>query len=295
MKKPIKVLVMSVGQYDTNYTAKYIERIGGKSHCTIVLPKQYEENAISYKERGFDVFLYDEKKYINEDFEFFGFKPRNCGGIGRQGIAEAVERYGDEYLCWQVDDDYQSFSVKDLEKSKRTQIRSWRHLEAMIYAEQEFSEKTGIEIAAKTGATIFNKGYDDFVSNRKIFNNFIMKKGRVLNFTGFKCLCSDDQRYNIYVNLLESVPMISTFAWQVGFHQNQGDRSDGNAVLYNEDCSWKKSFALKMMCPWAVAQKINREEKRVLFREYIEVSKLYPPIHLEKDGEIVGILKKNGK
>lgn len=78
----------------------------------------------------------------------------------------------------------------------------------------------------------------------------------------------------------------------IAFHQNQGDRKDGNAVLYNKDCSWKKSFALKMMMPQAVAQKIIQEKNRILFRENIETAKLYPPICLgDKEGNIIGEVK----
>lgn len=117
-------------------------------------------------------------------------------------------------------------------------------------------------------------------------------KGVKRNFNGFKALCSDDQRFNIYHNLIDCVPMISHYLHSINFHQNQGDRKDGNAVLYNKDCSWKKSFALKMMMPQAVAQKIVQEKNRILFRENIETAKLYPPICLgDKEGNIIGEVK----
>ena len=286
MKKPIKVLIMSVGQYDTNHTVHYFEKIGGVEHCVVCLPNQFKANASSYKDKGIDVFLYDEKKYINSDFEFLGFKPRNCGGVGRQGIAEAVEKYGDDFLCFQVDDDYSGFSIHNMSRQKNKTIKLWHNLEKLIYAEQEFYEKTGIELMAKTGVTITDpkKG---FLANKKIFNNFIMRKGNELNFFGFAALCSDDQRYNIYQNLLRLTPMLSTNCAKMGFHQNQGDRNDGNAVLYNSDCSWKKSFGLKMMMPHAISQYIKRERNRVLFREHILCKNLYPPIFLEQDGKLV--------
>lgn len=71
------------------------------------------------------------------------------------------------------------------------------------------------------------------------------------------------------------------------FTDNQGDRDDGNAPLYNGDCSWKKAYALHMMLPWCTPMHISKEANRVLFREYIEQSKLYPPIMLEdKNGKI---------
>lgn len=286
MKKPIKVLIMSVGQYDTNHTVHYFEKIGGVEHCVVCLSNQFKANASSYKDKGIDVFLYDEKKYINSDFEFFGFKPRNCGGVGRQGIAEAVEKYGDEFLCFQVDDDTSGFSIYDMSRQKQKRIKHWHNLEKLIYAEQEFYEETGIELMAKTGATITDpkKGV---ISNKKIFNNFIMRKGNELNFLGFAALCSDDQRYNIYNNLLSLTPMLSTNCAQIQFRHRQGDRNDGNAVLYNSDCSWKKSFGLKMMMPHAISQYIKKESNRVLFREHILCKYIYPPIFLEQDGKLV--------
>ena len=281
--KPIKVLVMSVGDYDNNHTVHYFEKIGGAEHCLVCLPKQFGHNADSYRERNIDVFVYDEKKYINEEFEYFGYKPRNCGGVGRQGIAEAVEQYGKDYICFQVDDDTAAFCVENYKTGKQTTIKSFENLAKLIYIEQEFYETTGIEVMAKTGATISNK----FVSNRKIFNNFIMKQGNLLNFKGFAALCSDDQRYNIYRNILQNTPMLSLGLVKIIFHQNQGDRKDGNAVLYNKDCSWKKSFTLKMMFPVAIRQSIKRETNRVLFRECILASKIYPPIFLEEGGKLV--------
>lgn len=283
-RKPIKVLVMSVGAYATNWTIKYLERIGGVGNAVVCLPKQYEKNADGYRKKGIEVFVYDEKKYINKDFEFFGFNPRNCGGVGRQGIAEAVEKYGDDFLCFQMDDDYTCFSVRPLIDKKNKTITKWENLEKMIYAFDEFYSTLGIELAARTGAT---PPSGDFVSSHKIFNNFVMHKGVALNFSGFAALCSDDQRFNIYRNIYDCTPMISTEVFSVLFHQSQGDRNDGNAVLYNGDCSWKKSFALRMMIPWACRQRVAAHENRVLYLENIKQSLLFPPIMLEKDGKIV--------
>lgn len=292
-RKPIKVLVMSVGEYVGNTTIKYFERIGGANHCTVCLPLQFKHNAESYRERGIDVFLYDEKRYINDTFEFFGFRPRNCGGVGRQGIAEATEKYGDDYLCVEIDDDTSYFCVKNYEDGTNVCIKKWENFAKLIYAHDEFYRRTHIECMSKTGATIYNKERDTFVANRKIFNNFIMHKGVQLNYTGFAALCSDDQRFNIYRNLIDVTPMISNIFSQILFNQNQGDRKDGNAVLYNSDCSWKKSFALKMMMPHAIAQKIVREENRVLFREHIMAKVLYPPIMLyDNQKRIVGVLRR---
>lgn len=287
--KPIKVLIMSVGEYASNFTAKWFEKIGGIENCVVCLPKQFEENAESYRKRSIEVFIYDEKKYIGDGIEYFGFKPRNCGGIGRQGIAEAVEKYGDKFICFQIDDDTAGLSVRTTDqygKYHATYITTWENFEKLVWAEEDFYQMTGVECMAQTGATIPTEG--EFISNHKIFNNFIMRKGCRNNFNGFAALCSDDCRFNIYYNIIDGVPMISGSHASITFHQNQGDREDGNAVLYNTDCSWKKSFSLKMMMPQAVAQRISKETNRVLFRENILASKLYPPICLEKDGEIVG-------
>ena len=283
--KPIKVLVMSVGEFANNWTVRYLRRIGTPSENFVVcLPKQYEHNAQTYEAHGVDVYVYDESKYINGGFEFFGFKPRNCGGVGRQGIAEAVEHFGSRFLCFQMDDDYTSFSVYSKKVGRNRRIRKFENLAKMIYAFDEFYRVLGIDVAARTGATP-PKGR--FVTNRKIFNNFVMHPGNSLNFEGFAALCSDDQRFNLYRNILQGVPMLSTTHFSVLFHQNQGDRKDGNAVLYNSDCSWKKSFALKMMMPWGIAQYAKAEKNRALFREHIECSKLYPPIMFEDKGRII--------
>lgn len=289
--KPIKVLIMSVGEYEGNKTVNYFEMLGGIEHCTVCLPMQYACNSQSYQCKGIDVFLYDEKKYINEDFEYFGFKRRNCGGVGRQGIAEAVEKYGDDFLCFQLDDDICGISISNFALRQSTTIKKWEHLEKLIRVEDEWYQKLGIECMARTGATLYGLGETGFVANRKIFNNFIMRKGNELNYFGFAALCSDDQRFNIYNNLLNRTPMISHFLASIRFENNQGDRKDGNAPLYNSDCSWKKSFALKMMAPWAIKQTIRKETNRVLFREFIEASKLFPPICIEKDGKIIGQLR----
>lgn len=283
--KPIKILIMSVGPVEKNGTVKYLDKIGAADLACTCLPKQFEDNAEGYRKRGVEVFIYDEKKYINPDFEFFGFEPRNCGGVGRQGIAEAVEKFGDDYLCVEYDDDTGGICVRKSADGKSIVIKSREALERLLRGFNEFYEKTGVECMAKTGAT---PPSGDFVGNRKIFNNFIMRKGVRLNFDGFAALCSDDYRYNAYRNLLDATPMISTELATITFTQNQGDRTDGNAVLYNGDCSWKKSYALKMMFPWCAEQRIVKESNRVLFRENIATSKLYPPICVSEKGKIVG-------
>jgi len=285
--KKIKVLVMSVGPYEKNGTVKWLEKIKAQDLATVCLPKEFEENKKSYEKRNIDVFIYDEKKYINDEFEYFGFRKRNCGGVGRQGIAEAVEKYGDEYICFQLDDDTGGYSVKNSEIDKSSNLRDRESLIELVNAFDEFYNNTKIECMGKTGAT---PPSGKFISNRKIFNNFVMRKGNKLNFDGFKALTSDDCRYNLYNNILNCRPMISTELVSITFTQNQGDRDDGNAVIYNGDYSWKKSFGLKMMMPWGVEQHLTKETNRILFRENFKPSYLFPPILVEENGEITGRL-----
>ena len=288
--KDVLVLVMSVGPYERNGTVEYLESIGGKNQIIVCLPDQFSDNATGYEEKGIRTYIYDEGKYINENFEFFGFKPRNCGGIGRQGIAEATEKFAsDNTIILELDDDTAQFTVRketDSGEYHGTKIRSWGDFKKLINAEFMFWEKCGIEIACKTGASIPKDG---FVNNRKIFNNFIMHKGNGLNFKGFAALCSDDYRFNLYNNLLNCRPMLSHSYGGISFDQNQGDRTDGNAPLYNSDYSWKKSLALRMMAPWIAEQRFVKETNRKLFRENFRFSDVIPPICLsDKNDEIVG-------
>lgn len=283
--KKVKVLVMSVGEYKKNGTCKWLKKIGGEDLGVVVLPKEFKTNKESYEKEGFEVFLYDEKKYINEDFEYFGFKRRNCGGVGRQGIAEATEKYGDEYICFQLDDDMSGYRVN--KDGKSCGVKSREDIVKLVNAFDNFYNLTGVECMGRTGAT---PPSGKFISNRKIFNNFIMRKGNSLNFEGFKSLCSDDYRYNYYRNLKDGTPMISTEYVTITFTQSQGNRDDGNAVIYNGDYSWKKSYGLKMMFPWVVEQRLCKENGRYLFRENLAPSEVYPPICVEENGEIVGKL-----
>lgn len=284
----IKILVMSVGPYSKNGTAKWLKKIDSKDLMVVVLPKEFEDNAITYTKEGIETYVYDEKRYINEDFEFFGFRPRNCGGIGRQGIAEAVDKYGDEYTCFEIDDDTSNYSVRSSMLGKNSSIRDRESLIKVLERFSEFYDTLKIECMAKTGAT---PPSGDFVANRKVFNNFLMDKKDKIKGKGFGALCSDDYRYNYYRQLIYGIPMISTELVNICFTQGQGDRTDGNAVLYNGDCSWKKSYSLKMMFPWCVTQRVKKETNRVLFRENILASKVFPPICVSDDnGNIVGRL-----
>ena len=297
--KPVTFLVMSVGPFEKNGTCKYMNKIGGREMTVVCLPQEFEKHAQSYCDEGFRVYIYDQSKYINEGFEYFGFRPRNCGGIGRQGIAEAVDALDDgNTLFCQIDDDTAGFAVRIRSTEKQTGWRatSIRHIDSLvtiINALDDFYRNTGIKIQGKTGATI--TGIDDnFFANRKIFNNFLMYKSDEWRGEGFKSLCSDDVRYNLYKNLCGCTPTCSVHLFGISFTQNQGDRKDGNAVLYNKDCSWKKSFANRMYNPAYAIQYIAKEENRILFRETMSYSKLYPPIMLtDKNGEITAKLNMN--
>lgn len=294
--KPVIFLIMSVGPFEKNGSCKYFISIGGKDNIIVVLPKQFAKHAKSYEENGIRVYIYDEKKYINDSFEFFGFKPRNCGGIGRQGIAEAVETLDDgKTIFCQVDDDTSMFGVtirSTVNQSgwKTRIIKNFKNLEKIINLFDEFYKATGIKIQGKTGASIMAVG-DYFFSNRKIFNNFIMYPEDKLKGDGFKALCSDDVRYNLHKNLIDCTPMASTNRLVITFLQSQGDRKDGNAPLYNKDCSWKKSFANRLYNPAYAIQYIAREKNRILFRETMRYTLLYPPVYLtDKDGKITSKL-----
>lgn len=297
--RKVKFLVMSVGPVEKNGTCKYMERIGGTKDTIVVLPEQFKKNADGYRSKGFDVYLYDERKYINDDFEFFGFRPRNCGGVGRQGIAEAVDALDDgKTLFFQMDDDT---GKVDIFKRCPDSPVGWQariildigSLKRLVNALHTFYERTGIKLQAKTGATPA-RADGTFFSNRKIFNNFIMYKSDGWRGEGFRALCSDDVRYNYYKSLCDCSPLASTYCASIAFTQNQGDRTDGNAPMYNKDCSWKKSYVLRMINPIQSTQYIAKEEHRILFRETLQYNEINPPVFLsDKDGNITGQLVFN--
>ena len=294
--KDVKFLIMSVGPYDSNGTCKYIEKIGGKTDMVIVLPDQFSRYAKTYEKRGVQVFLYNEKQYINDSFEFFGFRPRNCGGVGRQGIAEAVDALDDgNTLFLQLDDDTSNLNVRvrSLENKsswKCVTIRRVESLKKIVNLLDEFYQSTGIKIQGKTGATI-STVTDYFFANRKIFNNFLMYKEDAWKGEGFKSLCSDDVRYNYYKSLFDATPLASIHLFSISFTQNQGDRNDGNAPLYNKDCSWKKSYSLRMITPAFSTQYMSREANRILFRETLQYKMINPPVFLsDKDGKVTAKL-----
>jgi len=291
--KKLIVLVMSVGPYEKNGTAKWLEQLGGTEHMYVVLPKQFKNNEKSYHDRGIKTYIYNEQQYINNDFEFFGFKPRNCGGVGRQGIAEAVDVFAaPDTLFLQLDDDTGSINLRKRKLIdgkivwKSHSIRKFATLELLMNAFDDFYNETGIKVQGATGATPLG---DDkfFFANRKIFNNFLMYPDDEFKGKGFRYLCSDDVLYNYTKNIIGGVPMASVAFSTITFNQNQGDREDGNAPLYNKDCSWKKSYCLRMFNPLLSIQYIAKEKNRILFRETLQYSKLYPPIMLaDEEGNI---------
>lgn len=292
--KRIIMLVMSVGHISKNGTVRYLAKIGApKEQVVVVLPKQYQEFERGYAEQGYSTHIYDEQKYIPH-IDFFGFRPRNCGGVGRQGIAEATEKFGGEdTICIQVDDDTAGFCVRKTEDSgkiKASAIRRWEDFCELFRAFDRFYDKAKCEVCCATGASVPSAKKN--FCGQKIFNNFIMRKGNRLNFNGFESITSDDYRFNIVHQLNDRTPMLQSVKASITFTQHQGDRKDGNAVIYNGDFSWKKSFALRMMCPWAAEQRIKflQGESHPTFLENIKASRLYPPILLsEKDGTITGI------
>ena len=293
-QKKLVVLIMSVGPFAENGTAKWLKRLDAKyDNMIVVLPKQYEYHAETYTKEGIKVFVYDEKNYINKDFEFFGFKPRNCGGIGRQGIAEAVDTLQqDDILFLQLDDDTSSMNIRKrvlingrIHYKSKT-ITRFESLEFLMNSFDSFYRTTGIKLQAATGATIITGDMLMFC-NRKIYNNFLMYPDDANKYTGFRYLCSDDVIYNYTSNLLHQTPFLSTCLCNITFTQNQGDRKDGNAPIYNKDCSWKKSFSLRMFTPLLSIQYISKEANRTIFRETLQYQKIYPPIMLtDKNGEI---------
>ena len=294
--KPVTFLVMSVGPFEKNGTCQYLGRIGGRQNTVVCLPKEFDKHVPSYEKAGFRVFVYDQSKYIDEGFEFFGFKPRNCGGVGRQGIAEAVDALDDgNMLFCQFDDDTSNLLVRIRTNERQC---TWRattilHIESLIEIVNmlhEFYEETGIKVQAKTGATI-SESSNRVLANRKIFNNFIMYKSDRWRGEGFKSLCSDDVRYNFYKSMCDAQVLASTHYLSINFTQNQGDRNDGNAPLYNKDCSWKKSFSLRMINPAFSTQYVSREPNRILFRETLQYSALYPPVLLsDEEGNVTSQL-----
>lgn len=296
--KRVLVLVMSVGDYKKNYSARYFNSIGAPQGGLLVcLPEQYKEHQKSYEDAGIEVFIYNEQKYIPE-IDFLGFTPRNCGGVGRQGIAEAVEKYGGEdCICVQIDDDSSGYRVsmhvdEESIKSKNVPISEWGDFVELVNVLDHFYEKTGVEVMGRSGGTVPVRRY---FANREILNNFIMRKGNKLNFGGFAFFVADDYYYNVIHSIRDCVPMLSLTRLVVLAREAQGKRTDGNDVLYRGDMSWKKSFALRMLVPWAMTQRICKEKAGAIFRENLEGYRLFPPVLLsDENGKITGVAVGRG-
>lgn len=293
--KPVKLLVMSVGCCAENLTVRWAERLGGLKNVIVVLPKQYEKYKKTYTDKGIEVYVYDEQKYINDDFEYFGFKPRNCGGIGRQGIAEAVEHYkSNGCLLLQMDDDTSTMLVRIdcIGGSKTAVFRSWDDLERIYNVFYKIYESCGVLMGARTLCSVPKAGA--FVQSYKLFNNFLMIPGNDCNFWGFGAYVSDDVRFNFYNAIYNRICMCGCVGVAIVFSKSQGVRDDGNAVVYNGDYSWKKMYALKMMFPWVVNTKFLREgdDRHPLFRENVEMAEVYPKISLaDKTGKVVAVAR----
>lgn len=293
--KPIKLLIMSVGSYDKNTTAKWAKKLGGLKNIVVVLPKQFEKFKKTYTDQGIEVYVYDEQKYINEDFEYFGFKPRNCGGVGRQGIAEATEHYkSDDCIFLELDDDTGTILARAerLGEGKTAAIRSWDDLERIYNTLYKFYESCGILMGGRTLVAV--PGFGEFLSSYKLFNNFLMIPGNDCNFWGFKAFVSDDVRFDFYNAMYNHICMCSCTNVAVGLPSSQGERDDGNAPIYNGDYSWKKSFSLKMSFPWVTSMRYMHEGRdgHPLFRENVEMAQVYPKISLaDETGKVVSVVR----
>lgn len=291
-KRDLVVLVMSVGSCEKNGTVKFLQKIGAPNERIVVcLPRQFENNAESYRAVGLVPFIYDESKYINSDFEYFGFKPRNCGGVGRQGIAEATDKYDNKnVILLQLDDDTLGFFVRKKvnDKWKGRTIKHWCEFETFWRAMFAFYQSTGIYIAGSTTATLPDK----ILANRKVYNNFIMQACDEYKYDGFKARLNDDIRYNVMRSLYGPVAFYSVVFGAINFTQAQGIRTDGNAPLQILDSAWNKAFAAQMMFPQWLNIKLSREDatSRFQFREFMQYNKIYGKILLQdKDGNFYNL------
>ena len=280
-QKKVKFLIMSVGEYEGNVTTKYLLRMKTpKDRIIVCLPNCYSENAASYERHGLQVYLYDEKKYINDDFEFLGFKPRNNGGVGRQGIAEAAETLkADDVLFVQLDDDYVGLRVRTADHCDREGV--FGEVERFYNVCDEFWRETGIRVVGSHSA-VFPKPDSPFVTHKE-FNNFIMRGTDRWDYDGFKQYVSDDVRYNVYRSILKCEPCCNLKACYVNFGKVQGERKDGNAVIYNGDYAFKKAYALQLMFPWAADLRLYKmpDGTGVQYREQVSTGFYFPKVILE--------------
>lgn len=268
VKTKFAYIVMSVGDSSENGTYNYLcHRLKiPKDRVIIALANQFEKYAETYTDAT--VYLYDEKKHFDK-VDYYKFVPRNCGAVGRMGVAEAADHFDfDRYIV--LDDDTGNIVFGG------AIIKNGRLLDEICQIVIDMEDNTGLHWGIRTGNVI--PDYERLTSSRKQYNFFIIKKGDPKNYW-YSTYVSDDNQWNVrtywYGQMHFSLTDVS-----ITFTQNQGDRNDGNAVIYNGDNSFKKSYAVTMMVPWAAVNTITQEANRPLFREYILFSKLIPKMLL---------------
>lgn len=297
--KSVHFYVMSIGGYEGNESVAWLRKIGAPSNAfTVVLPKASQEFVKSYEEAGVDVYLYDESKYVEADyFEFFGFKPRNCGGVGRQGIAEAIDELAkSDELSIQIDDDTSSIAVRRRTEGGRllrATVRKWSELADIARAMDAIHAATGIEPGVHIAVGAGSAPEDGFRTWKR-FNLWIMRKGDPQNYYNFAEFVSDDIIANMYF-WLQGIPQGGLGGVNLTFKEGQASRPDGNDAIYRSDASWKKAYALRMTCPWASHMRMRREQGGFLYRELLLWRHLAPvPMLKDEQGRYYSINKTEG-
>lgn len=298
--KSVHFYVMSIGDYEGNKSVAWLRKIGAPSDAfTVVLPKASQEFVKSYEDAGVDVYLYNESKYVDADyFEFFGFKPRNCGGVGRQGIAEAIDSLAsDEEISVQMDDDTSNMNVRRRTEGGRllgASVRKWSELVAIVRAMDGIHEATGIEPAVHIAVGAGSAPEDGFVTWKR-FNFWMMRKGNKQNYYNFAEFVVDDSIANMYY-WLQGIPQGALGGVNLVFKEGQASRADGNDAIYRSDASWKKGYALRMTCPWASHLRMKKEKGGFLFREFLLWRHLAPvPMLKDEQGRYYSIMKTEGE
>lgn len=298
--KSVHFYVMSIGDCAGNDSVRWLKRIGAPADSfTVVLPKTSQEFVKSYDDAGVDVYLYDESKYVKADyFEFFGFKPRNCGGVGRQGIAEAINELAkDDEISVQIDDDTSGMAVRRRTEGGRllrADVRKWSELADIARAMDKVHEATGIEPGVHVAVGAGSAPEDGFRTWKR-FNFWIMRKGNQQNYYNFAEFVSDDIIANMYY-WLQGIPQGGLGGVTINFKDGQASRADGNDAIYRSDASWKKAYALRMTCPWASHLQMKREQGGFLFREFLLWRHLAPvPMLKDEQGRYYSINKTEGE
>lgn len=297
--RPVHYYVMSIGACSENDSVRWLKRLGAPADAfTVVLPKSAEQFVEGYQQAGVNVYLYDESKYVDADyFEFFGFKPRNCGGVGRQGIAEAVDELAaSDEISVQVDDDTSAMCVRRRSQGGRilgASVSKWSELVALARAQTAVMNATGIAVGVHIAVSAGSAPEDGFVTWKR-FNYWIMKAGDKRNYTGFAEFVVDDTIANLYY-WLSGTPQGALSGVNLTFKEGQASREDGNDAIYRSDASWKKAYALRMTCPWASQMRMRRERGGFLFRENLLWRHLAPkPMLKDGEGRYYSIKTKEG-